>query len=85
MGERATEPGLIGHLSESDDLIPIRMVEAVTYCPRQAWYRFVAGEDPLNAPMERGLARHRTAADAESADSVPSGFHRYRQLTVFAP
>ena len=29
-------------LSESDDLLPIRLVESYAYCPRQAWYRFVA-------------------------------------------
>src|SRR5581483_4248029 len=47
-------------LSEDDDLLPIRLVESWAYCPRQAWYRFVANEDPLNLAMERGLRRQET-------------------------
>lgn len=35
----------MSELSEEDDLIPIRAVEAAIYCPRQAWYRFVAGDN----------------------------------------
>jgi len=44
--------------SEDDEAVPIRMAEALVYCPRQAWYRFVAQDDPINVHMQRGLDRH---------------------------
>lgn len=73
--------------SEDDDAVPIRMVEAATYCPRQAWYRFVAGDDPINVHMQRGLNRHevfgeqpvRSAIDDTGAPRV------WRHLAVRAP
>jgi hypothetical protein len=46
-------------------LIPIRMFEALGFCPRQAWYRFVSNEDPVNVHMERGLQRHAVFDEAE--------------------
>ena len=55
-------PGSVGE--EDLLLVPIRMVEAVQYCPRQAWYRFVLADDPLNIHMERGLRRHATYGEA---------------------
>ncbi len=72
-------------VSEHDDLIPIRMVESLAYCPRQAWYHFAAGEDALNEHMERGLGRHRTFAETETGDEAPPGYRRYRHLAVTAP
>jgi len=71
-------------LSEEDTLIPLRMVEAMTYCPRQAWYRFVAGDDPLNIQMERGLRRHATMDDAPLPTLAPD-VRVYRHLAVVAP
>lgn len=72
-------------VSEQDDLLPIRIVETLPYCPRQTWYRFVAGDDALNEHMERGLARHRTFADSEAAEDPAPGTSRYRHLPVSAP
>ncbi|MDI3317649.1 MAG: CRISPR-associated protein Cas4 [Bacillota bacterium] len=72
-------------LSEEDALVPIRMVEALTYCPRQAWYRFVQGDDPTNEHMERGLARHAIFALSEGDTGLPPGVRRYRNLWVMAP
>lgn len=69
--------------SESESLLPIRMIESWAYCPAQAWYRFVAGDDPVNAAMARGLRRH------ASLDEVPGtsrfGGTVYRHLAVRAP
>ncbi len=73
-------PGSI--LDEDRLLVPIRMVESLAYCPRQAWYRFTLGDDPLNLAMERGLRRHATFAEAEppERDGLVC-----RHLPVFAP
>lgn len=75
-----TIPGSVA--DEDVVLVPIRMVEAVIYCPRQAWYRFLLGDDPLNVHMERGLRRHRTMDEArpETAEGAT-----YRHLPVYAP
>lgn len=70
-------------LSEGDGLLPIRMIESLRYCPRQAWYRFVAGDDPLNIHMERGLRRHETFADARSPNSSEGAV--FRHVAVRAP
>lgn len=70
-------------LSEEDACIPLRMVEAATYCPRQAWYRFVAGDDPINVHMQRGLNRHETFGEQELR--VGPGGQVWRHLPVFAP
>lgn len=70
-------------LSEEDDLLPIRLVESWAYCPRQAWYRFVANEDPLNLAMEKGLRRHETLDTAPPR--VGAGGWAARHLTVYAP
>jgi CRISPR/Cas system-associated exonuclease Cas4 (RecB family) len=51
-------------------LIPIRMFEALGFCPRQAWYRFVSNEDPVNVYMERGLQRHAVFDEAEREAST---------------
>jgi CRISPR/Cas system-associated exonuclease Cas4 (RecB family) len=72
-----------GELSEDDDTIPIRMVEAAIYCPRQAWYRFVAGDDPINVHMQRGLNRHETFG--EQAPRQDGDERIWRHLAVFAP
>ena len=70
-------------LSEEDTCIPLRMVEAATYCPRQAWYRFVAGDDPINVHMQRGLNRHETFGEQETRPEP--GQQVWRHLPVFAP
>ena len=70
-------------LSEEDDCIPLRMVESATYCPRQAWYRFVAGDDPINEHMQRGLNRHETFGEQELRPEP--GEQIWRHLAVFAP
>jgi CRISPR/Cas system-associated exonuclease Cas4 (RecB family) len=70
-------------LSESDDLLPIRLVESYAYCPRQAWYRFVANDDPLNLAMERGLRRHESLDDTPGRDR--EGGWVTRHLAVRAP
>jgi CRISPR-associated exonuclease Cas4 len=70
-------------LSEEDELLPIRMIEALVYCPRQAWYRFVAGDDTLNVAMTRGLLRHATME--ERAATAPPDTAVYRHLMVRAP
>jgi len=70
-------------LSEADDLLPIRLVESYAYCPRQAWYRFVANEDPLNLDMERGLRRHERV-DATAGRLREAGWVA-RHLAVCAP
>ena len=72
-----------GSIADEDRvLVPIRMVEAVVYCPRQAWYRFVLGDDPLNVHMERGLRRHATL---DQATPAPTDGATYRHLPVSAP
>src|SRR5690349_9568702 len=70
-------------LSEEDSCIPLRMVESAVYCPRQAWYRFVAGDDPINVHMQRGLNRHETFDEQELRPGP--GAHIWRHLAVFAP
>lgn len=73
-----------GSINDEDQLlVPIRMVESLQYCPRQAWYRFTLGDDPLNLFMERGLRRHERldAAAPEPAE----GDQIFRHLPVSAP
>ena len=70
-------------LSEEDACIPLRMVESASYCPRQAWYRFVACDDPINADMQRGLNRHEVFGEQEV--HPPDGEQVWRHLAVFAP
>lgn len=70
-------------LSEDDSCIPLRMVESATYCPRQAWYRFVAGDDPINVHMQRGLNRHETFDEQELRPGEDEQV--WRHLAVFAP
>jgi len=67
-------------VDDSEVLVPIRMVESLAFCPRQAWYRFVTCHDRTNAHMERGLARHEVFDQAER----PSGAV-YRSVPVLAP
>lgn len=76
------EPGAKG-LSEEDACIPLRMVESAVYCPRQAWYRFVAGDDPVNVHMQRGLNRHETFGE-QTPNAAPEE-RIWRHLPVFAP
>ena len=70
-------------LSEEDACIPLRMVESASYCPRQAWYRFVACDDPINADMQRGLNRHEVFGEQEL--HPPEGEQVWRHLAVYAP
>lgn len=63
-----------------ESLIPIRMFEALGFCPRQAWYRFVGNEDPVNVHMERGLQRHAVFDEAER-----EGKDVFRGVPVAAP
>lgn len=72
-------------LSEEDDAVPIRMVEAAIYCPRQAWYRFVAGDDPINVHMQRGLNRHEVFGEQALRADQAEDEYAWRHLTVFAP
>jgi CRISPR/Cas system-associated exonuclease Cas4 (RecB family) len=72
----------MSELSEEDDLIPVRMIESVVYCPRQAWYRFVAGDDPTNLHMVHGLLRHDTL---DGGEPHAEGEVIYRHLSVRAP
>ncbi|MCC6629132.1 MAG: Dna2/Cas4 domain-containing protein [Chloroflexi bacterium] len=72
-----------GSIADEDAvLVPIRMVEAMLYCPRQAWYRFTLGDDPLNVHMERGLRRHQVMDEARP--ETPEGV-TFRHLPVYAP
>lgn len=72
-----------GSIADEDRLlVPIRMVESLVYCPRQAWYRFVLNDDPLNVHMERGLRRHATM---DQAAPVPTDGPTFRHLPVSAP
>src|SRR5690348_12471722 len=73
--------------SEDDDAVPIRMVEAATYCPRQAWYRFVAGDDPINVHMQRGLNRHEIFGEqpVRGATDEAGTTRTWRHLAVRAP
>jgi CRISPR/Cas system-associated exonuclease Cas4 (RecB family) len=71
-------------LDEDWLLVPIRMVNALLYCPREAWYQFALGEDPLNMHMERGLRRHETFAAAHPEAEDPTAVV-YRHLPVVAP
>lgn len=82
-GQQAGMQSIPGGLSEEDDCIPLRMVESAVYCPRQAWYRFVAGDDPINVHMQRGLNRHETFGEQEP--HVGPGEQVWRHLPVFAP
>ncbi len=61
--------------------VTIRMVNSLLYCPREAWYQFTLGDDPLNVHMERGLRRHATF---DSAEIETSGL-AFRHLPVSAP
>lgn len=63
-----------------ESLIPIRMFEALGFCQRQAWYRFVGNEDPINAHMERGLQRHAVLDEAEHDARTT-----FRSVPVTAP
>lgn len=72
-----------GGLSEEDDTIPIRIVESATFCPRQAWYRLVAGDDPINVHMQRGLNRHEIFDQQQPV--ATQGERIWRHVAVFAP
>src|SRR5260221_1856355 len=69
-------------MSEEDDMLPMRMVEEAIFCPRQAWYRFVAGDDPINVHMQRGMNRHDTFG--EQTPRSAEGEHIWRHLAVWA-
>lgn len=83
VGQHSVVQRMLGELSEEDDCIPLRMVEAAVYCPRQAWYRFVAGDDPVNVHMQRGLNRHETFDEQDPR--VGPGEEVWRHVPVFAP
>lgn len=70
-------------MTSDDDALPIRAIEAWAYCPRQAWYRFVANDDPLNVHMERGLRRHATLDDVPGRPA--EGGWVARHVAVAAP
>ena len=71
-----------GSVADEDQwLVPIRMVNSLLYCPREAWDQFTLGDDPLNVHMERGLRRH---ALFDSAVPETSGLV-FRHLPVLAP
>lgn len=81
-------PAQLSGASEDDDAIPIRMIEAATFCPRQAWYRFVAGDDPINVHMQRGLNRHEIFAQQPipgEGSELSETARVWRHLAVRAP
>lgn len=83
MGELDVSQSAHRGMNEEDDTLPIRMVEAAVFCPRQAWYRFVAGDDPINVHMQRGLNRHDTFG--EQTPRAADGEQIWRHLAVWAP
>src|SRR5438876_11808933 len=49
----------------SDDLIPVRALNQVTYCPRLYYLEYVESIMPLNEHVEDGLFQHRRIDDPD--------------------
>lgn len=52
-------------MSASDDLIPVRALNQVTYCPRLYYLEYVESVMPVNEHVEDGMFQHRRVDDAD--------------------
>ena len=57
---------------DEDDLIPVRMVNEVVYCPRLFWLEHVAGLFEENAHVVRGKAVHKNVDKPGGAITAPA-------------
>jgi CRISP-associated protein Cas1 len=57
---------------ETDELIPVRALNQVSYCPRLYYLEYVDAVMPLNEHVEDGLFQHRRVND-------PALAHRTRK------
>lgn len=79
-------------LVPEEDLIPVRMLNEYTYCPRLAYIEWVQGEFTDNLDTKQGTFGHRNV-DKESTKPVPDGAQSQtedreltaRSLTLSAP
>jgi CRISPR-associated protein Cas1 len=79
-------------LVPDEDLIPVRMLNEYTYCPRLAYIEWVQGEFTDNLDTKQGTFGHRNV-DKESTKPVPDGAQSQtedreltaRSLTLSAP
>jgi CRISP-associated protein Cas1 len=54
--------------NERDDLIPVRALNQVSYCPRLYYLEYVEAVMPINEHVEDGLFQHRRVNDATLAN-----------------
>src|SRR5258708_15857078 len=52
-------------MTDNSDLIPVRALNQVTYCPRLYYLEYVEAIMPLNEHVEDGLFQHRRVDDPE--------------------
>src|SRR5439155_5851544 len=52
-------------MTEPDDLIPVRALNQVSYCPRLYYLEYVESVMPINEHVEDGLFQHRRVDDPE--------------------
>jgi CRISPR-associated protein Cas1 len=52
-------------MSDADDLIPVRALNQVTYCPRLYYLEYVEAVMPINEHVEDGLFQHRRVDDPQ--------------------
>ena len=64
--------GEAGHIAELPDMIPIRMLNEFTYCPRLGYLEWVEGEWASNLETMEGSFAHRRV-DRPSTKPVPKG------------
>lgn len=52
---------------QNPDLIPVRALNQVTYCPRLYWFQYVEGLMVINEYVEDGTVKHRRVNDSKAA------------------
>src|SRR5205085_6438845 len=52
-------------MASSDDLVPVRALNQVTYCPRLYYLEYVEAVMPMNEHVEDGLFQHRRVDDPD--------------------
>ena len=60
-------------MASSDDLIPVRALNQVTYCQRLYYLEYVESVMPINEHVEDGLFQHRRVDDPDLAEPDPQG------------
>jgi CRISP-associated protein Cas1 len=71
----------------SDDLVPVRALNQVSYCPRLYYLQYVEGLMPINEHVEDGLFGHRRVhdPDLQNRSLKAGGTETTRSVTLSSP